>query len=235
MTWKTEAEKHAEECLPDESCGLLALIKGKETYWPCKNLSIENFEYFVIDPDDYAECEDTGEIIGLVHSHPTGSIYPSETDLASCEFIGLKWYIYSPVLKDWHSFAPSGWKPDSLYGRQWSWGNMDCWSLICDYYKEKLDIEIKKSPRPKTIKEFSENPEFEYALPKLNFIKQQDNKKSKEGDVLLFKGAKGKASHVAVYIGDSMILNHNFRALSCREPLHFEHQQTLRQVYRYAG
>ena len=32
MTWKTEAEKHAEECLPDESCGLLALIKGKETY-----------------------------------------------------------------------------------------------------------------------------------------------------------------------------------------------------------
>ena len=55
MTWKIEAQKHAEECLPDESCGLLALIKGEEKYWPCKNLSVENFDYFIIDPDDWAE------------------------------------------------------------------------------------------------------------------------------------------------------------------------------------
>ena len=57
MTWKIEAQKHAEICLPDESCGLLALIKGKKKYWPCKNLSVENFDYFIIDPDDWAECE----------------------------------------------------------------------------------------------------------------------------------------------------------------------------------
>ena len=85
------------------------------------------------------------------------------------------------------------------------------------------------------MKKFEENPEFEYALPKLKFEKQEKIDNLKIGDVLLFSGSKNKLNHVAVYIGDSMILNHNFRALSCREPLHFEHQQTLRQVYRYAG
>ena len=106
--------------------------------------------------------------------------------------------------------------------------------LSIEYQKNK-NIDIKYWPRPKTLKQFSENPEFEYALPKLNFIKQQDNNKFKEGDVLLFTGAKGKASHVAVYIGDSMILNHNFKALSCRQPLSLSYQKALQGVYRYAA
>ena len=29
MIWKTEAEKHAQDCFPQESCGLLAIIKGQ--------------------------------------------------------------------------------------------------------------------------------------------------------------------------------------------------------------
>ena len=39
MSWKDKAAEYAVECLPNESCGLLAIIKGKETFWPCKNLS----------------------------------------------------------------------------------------------------------------------------------------------------------------------------------------------------
>ena len=232
MTWKIDAEKHAIECLPDESCGLLALIKGEQRYWPCKNLSVENFEYFVIDPDDWAECEDTGEIIGLIHSHPTGSIHPSETDLASCEFIGLKWHIYSPALKDWYSFEPSGWKPDSLYGRQWCWSNMDCWSLICDYYKEKLGIEIKKWPRPKTIKTFAQNPYFEKVLAGSGF-KEVNLKDIQVNDVLLMQGIYEKLNHVGLYIGDQTILHHVIGKLSCREIYDLQYQQLTKKVFRY--
>ena len=83
MTWKTEAAKHAEECMSQESCGLLAIIKVKETYWHCKNIAESGFEYFIIDPDDWAECEDIGEIIGIVHSHPSGPLTPSDNDKAS--------------------------------------------------------------------------------------------------------------------------------------------------------
>ena len=58
MNWKLEAEEHAKAVQPDESCGLLAIIKGEQKYWPCKNLSKQNFDYFILDPEDYANCED---------------------------------------------------------------------------------------------------------------------------------------------------------------------------------
>ena len=232
MNWKIDAEKHANDCLPDESCGLLAIIEGKEKYWPCKNLSVENFDYFIIDPDDWAKCEDTGEIVGLIHSHPTGSIFPSETDKASCEFLGLPWHIYSPFMNDWFSFAPSGWKPDSLYGREWSWGKMDCWSLICDYFKEKLDINIKKWTRAKTIIIFAENPYFEKVLTNSNF-KEVDITDIKTNDVLLMEGIYNKLNHVCLYIGDQTILHHEIGKLSCRELYNLKYQQMTKKVFRY--
>ena len=55
------------------------------------------------------------------------------------------------------------------------------------------------------------------------------------GDVLLFQSTTGNLDHVAVYIGDNMILNHNIRRLSCREPFDLGYQQALRGVYRYAA
>ena len=47
MSWKEAAFKHAEQELPKESCGLVAIIKGKETYWPCENLAEKPGDYFV--------------------------------------------------------------------------------------------------------------------------------------------------------------------------------------------
>jgi proteasome lid subunit RPN8/RPN11 len=233
MTWKIEASKHADECLPKESCGLLAIIKGKETYWPCKNIAESSFEYFIIDPDDWAECEDTGEIIGIVHSHPYGSPQPSDNDKASCEYLGLPWFIYSPSLKQWHSFEPNGWKTPSLIGRSFIWGVHDCWSIIHDYYKEVKNINLKAWDRPKRIKDFLLNPLFEKGLPITGFKKQPTHDDIKVDDVLLFQTTTGNLDHVAVYIGDNMILNHNIKRLSCREPFDLGYQKALRGVYRY--
>ena len=234
MNWKLEAEKHAKSTLPDESCGLVALIGGEKKYWPCKNLANENFDYFIMDPEDYADCEDHGEILALVHSHPNGSAYPSETDLAGCEFSGLEWHIFSLEMDSWHSSRPNGWKPDSLYGRQWSWGNMDCWALICDYYKEKLNIKLKKWPRPKTIKKFAENPYFEKVLSGSGFY-EIDFKDIKENDILLMEGIYKQLNHVALYIGEQNILHHVIGKLSCREIFDLEYQKITKKVFRYAA
>lgn len=235
MTWKIEATKHAEECMPQESCGLLAIIKGKETYWPCKNIADSTFEYFIIDPDDWAECEDTGEIIGIVHSHPYGSAEPSDDDKASCEYLDLPSHIYSVQMKEWFSLEPSGWKAPSLIGRGFVWGKHDCWSIVTDWLKENKNIDIPYWPRPKKIKDFSNNPEFENALPKLNFVKQKTLDDIQIGDVLLFQTLSKKLDHVAIYIGDNTILIHNVRRLSCRECFDLSYQQALRGVYRYAA
>ena len=233
MTWKIDAAKHAEECMPKESCGLLAVIKGKETYWPCKNISESGFEYFIIDPDDWAECEDTGEIIGIVHSHPYDSPQPSDNDKASCEYLDLPSHIYSVRMKEWCSFEPSGWKAPSLIGRTWIWGKHDCWSLITDYFLEKKQINLKFWPRPKNLKEFANNPYFEKVLTESGF-KKVDND-IQINDILLMEGIYDKLNHVALYIGDQTIFHHNIKQLSCREIYDLKYIQATKKVYRYAA
>ena len=231
MTWKTDAAKHAEECMPKESCGLLAIIKGKETYWPCKNIAESGFEYFIIDPDDWAECEDTGEIIGIVHSHPYDPPQPSDNDKASCEYLDLPSHIYSVRMKEWCSFEPSGWKAPSLIGRTWIWGKHDCWSLITDYFLEKKQINLKFWPRPKNLKEFANNPYFEKVLTESGF-KKVDND-IQINDILLMKGIYDKLNHVALYIGDQTIFHHNIKQLSCREIYDLKYIKATKKVYRY--
>ena len=235
MTWKETFKKYAKEQAPEEVCGLLAIIKGKETFWPCKNLAEGKHEFFILDPDDWAECEDTGEIIGVIHSHPVGAAIASEADKASCEHIGFPYYIYSINQDHWLCIEPTGWKAPTLIGRKFIWGKYDCWSIVTDWFKETKDINIKYWERPKRIKDFINNPEFEFALPKLNFVRQSNNKNIQVGDVLLFQSVTGNLDHVAVYIGDNMILNHNIKALSCRELFDLRYQQALRGVYRYAA
>ena len=233
MTWKTEAAKHAEECMPKESCGLLAIIKGKETYWPCTNIAESGFEYFVINPDDWAECEDTGEIVGIVHSHPYDPPQPSDNDKASCEYLDLPSHIYSVRMKEWCSFKPSGWKAPSLIGRTWIWGKHDCWSLITDYFKENLNITLRGCYRPKDLRTFANNPYFEKILTESGF-KKVDND-IQVNDVLLMEGIYDKLNHVALYIGDQTIFHHNIKQLSCREIYDLKYIQATKKVYRYAA
>jgi len=235
MTWKESFIKYAKQQAPEEACGLLAIIKGKETFWPCKNLAEGKFEFFLLDPDDWAECEDTGEVIGVIHSHPLGAATPSDTDKAACEHLGFPYYIYSIEHNHWECFEPTGWKAPTLIGRKFIWGKYDCWSIISDWYLETKNIKLKEWERPKRIKDFIKNPLFEKGLPITGFNKQESNKNIEVGDVLLFQSITGNLDHAAVFIGDNMILNHNIKALSCREPFDLRYQQALRGVYRYAA
>ena len=235
MSWKESFKEYANAQSPEEACGLLAIIKGKETFWPCKNLAEGKFEFFVLDPDDWAECEDTGEVIGVIHSHPVGAATPSDTDKAACEHLGFPYYIYSIQHDHWEKLEPIGWKAPSLIGRKFIWGKYDCWSIISDWYLETKNIKLKEWKRPKRIKNFFENPLFEKGLPLTGFKKQETIKKIKVGDVLLFQSITGNLDHVALYLGDNMILNHNIKSLSCRQLFDFNYQQSLKGVYRYAA
>ena len=231
MNWKEQAAIHADKQAPKESCGLLAIIKGKETYWPCENLSESPDEFFVIDPDNWADCEDEGELIGIIHSHPYGSALPSEADKASCEHLGLPFYIYSVEQKNWIDFEPSGYT-SGLYGRTWIWGKHDCWSLITDYFLDKKQINLKFWERPKSIKTFCENPYFEKVLTGSGF-KEVSKDNIINDDVLLMQGPDEKLNHVALYIGDQTILHHNIRQLSCRELYDLRYIEATKKVYRY--
>ena len=98
FVWKKDAIDHAKQCEPQESCGILAIHNNKQKYFACKNISNDlKTESFVIDPLDWADVEDlVDEIIGGVHSHPTGELEFSESDKYSCKAIDLPFYLVSP-------------------------------------------------------------------------------------------------------------------------------------------
>ena len=96
--WKQDAIEHARQCAPEESCGIIGVKNNSEKYYPCKNISDKlKAESFVIDPINYAEIEDSVDVIvGIVHSHPQDILEFSESDKYSCKAIDLIFYLVSP-------------------------------------------------------------------------------------------------------------------------------------------
>ena len=172
-------------------------------------------------------------MIAVFHSHPQIPPFPSQADLASCEYLDLPFYIVTPETKEWHYFEPSGYKK-GLIGRQWVWGVQDCWNLIHDWYEEKRSIVLKHWERPKSPEEFSKSPLFEYGLPLTGFKELDDTLDLEKGDVLLMDTGTGNLDHVALYVGDQTILHHCVKRLSCRETYDQKYIEWTKKRYRYA-
>ncbi len=96
---KMQAIAHAKEEAPNECCGLfLKTAKGFE-YFKCKNVAYAfEVESFIIDPFDFADGEDKGEVVGIVHSHPQNVLEFSEGDIVSCNSIQIPFYLVCPDL-----------------------------------------------------------------------------------------------------------------------------------------
>tara|TARA_R100000329_G_scaffold9040_3_gene10320 strand:- start:54 stop:1022 length:969 start_codon:yes stop_codon:yes gene_type:complete len=110
-TWQEQALHHAKTLLPDESCGLVIDVDGKQEYYPCKNIAIEGANSFTIDPEDYAKAEETGTVLHICHSHPNGDLTASEKDIKNCNFLGLSWFIFNPLDDECIELKPKVHKP----------------------------------------------------------------------------------------------------------------------------
>ena len=100
MTIKEDILEHAKSECPNESCGVIIVFKGRERYVPCKNVSTEPELNFRIDPIDYSNAEDTGDIVKIVHSHPQSNPAPSQGDLIGIENTSVPWIIVNPLTEE---------------------------------------------------------------------------------------------------------------------------------------
>lgn len=233
MTWKDAALKHAKEQDPRESVGVLIVIKGKEEYYPCNNLSTYSQQCFILDPEDYVKADALGEITAIVHSHPVTPPSPSQADKVSCEQSGLKWHIVNPKTETWGYCEPTGYKPP-LIGRQWVWGVTDCWSLVRDYYRENKNIILRDWERPTTPEEFIKNPMFEKCAADTGFAELKPEDKLQNGDLLFMSILANGLNHVAVFI-DGDVLHHLADRLSTKEPYNQWLLKCTGKRYRYVN
>jgi len=197
--------------LPKEACGFVVSPVGEsERVVLCENASDEPEQYFLIRPRDFANAEDAGAIVAVWHSH-AGSAQPSEGDRAQCERHHIPYVIVSAEHGNYTEIEPIGWE-SPLEGRQWVPGVQDCADLVRDYYWRKLNIAL---PNPHRDDHWWMHGQDLIAklYAEIGFV-WVPKEALRANDVLVFQREYEIPHHVAVYLGDSLMLHHPYEQLS---------------------
>lgn len=220
---KKKAIEHALAEYPRESCGLLVNINGKEQYLPCNNMATEPRDQFVMDPRDYADAEDLGEIIAIVHSHPDAPNKPSQADKVACEASGLPWHIIT-VHKDPATdkidfvgdirFEPSGFEAP-LIGREFHHGVLDCYALVRDYYKREHGIDMENYKREDEWWNKGQNLYMDL-WQEAGFVEVSE-KDLQVGDMIVMQVRSPVPNHAGIYLGNGQFMHHLYNNLSRRD------------------
>lgn len=203
---------HADSQYPEECCGLIVNISNRNYAFVCKNIAThKRFEYDV-DPHDYLRVSRYGKIVGTYHSQCGDYTEFSVHDKINAEGHNLTSIMYHPETNKYLVYTPSGKRYD-YFGRKFEMGKSDCFSLISDYYRNELDINLtpyfpKRDEEffAKTLSVFSRKQILDMAVENgFNICNSQTKLKMHD---LLFMATDGHTfpSHLAVYIPHNKLL-----------------------------
>lgn len=207
---------------PNEACGLIIQVGKKSIAIACPNTATEPLNRFRIAAVDYAECSKQGKVIGVWHTHTNESPEPSEADRAMCEGSGVSWYIVGIMKVDGEfqfdgpiTIDPSGYQTPYL-GRPYVYGIHDCYTLACDYYIREFGIEMRRD-YPRIEEWWSKGHNFFVENFANEGFVQLINQDVEVGDIFLLQISSVVPSHIAIYLGDDVILHHCSGRLSKRD------------------
>jgi proteasome lid subunit RPN8/RPN11 len=198
---------HAVADQPKEACGVIISDGDGQRVIPCKNIALKPLDGFRIAREDFERAEDAGQILACYHSHVYHNPLPTDGDKTVAEETGIPFLIVGWPTNNWAFYAPCGWRAQ-LVGRPYFYGILDCYTLIRDYYREKLDIELPDFDRGEEM--WWQRGENLYIdnCGKAGF-KILNGEPPRLHDIILMQMWPSMvANHAAIYLGDGHILHH---------------------------
>lgn len=229
-----EMRSAAELAFPNECCGLLVRDADSQAlrYKPCENIAPAATDRFMLKPQDWADAEDAGTVLAVVHSHPNASANPSSADRVGCERSGLTWFIVGWPSGMVVALQPEGWQAP-LIGRDFHFGVLDCYTLIQDHFQRELGLTLPDFDREDGFWDRGEELYLEN-FAKAGFLPVETGK-LRPHDVILMQVCSDVTNHGAVYLGDSVMLHHLYHRLSCRDVYGGYWQRHTRLVVRHSS
>ena len=221
-TTETAIRYHAAQQFPRECCGLVAVVKGRQVYYPCNNAAPTPLQHFVLPANEYVEIEEMGEIQAIVHSHPNARARPSTADLSACEASEKPWLIVhvsipdggdEPVATEIYQFEPKGFQAP-LIGRKFVHGVHDCYAIVRDFYERERGIDLPDFERMDKWWERGETLYMDH-FAECGF--EEITGPMEPGDVILMQSRSSTPNHAAVYVGNGRIVHHFYGRLSTRD------------------
>jgi len=232
---------HAAQCYPAECCGVI--VAG--AYIACRNIA-ESKNQFEIHHEDLASAEDRGEIQAYVHSHPNASAQASEIDLLQIELHGKPWVICAYPDAEFHVYEPCGYSAP-LIGRNYIHGIQDCYSIVRDFYRRELGIDLMDFEREERWWELKEGKSL--YLDGFGIAGFSEVKEPQYGDVMLCRvGRTEHVNHAVIWLGNktdmqsertepcvgsSIILHHPYGRKSVREVFGPQWQERVVKIVRH--
>jgi proteasome lid subunit RPN8/RPN11 len=226
------AKAHARAEYPKESCGIV--FRG--AYVPCKNIASDPEKDFEISPHVYQQFVARGGVEAVLHSHPGGPLFPTQSDMESQLLTAVPWGIIPIIIEDdecrigdpimWGDQLPRL----PIIGRSFVPGITDCYSMIRDIFfagREGLKAQnitdvwpfdsIQLPEVPRDADWFAQGQDLYIdGLAKHGFreIKQHE---ARAGDGFLMKWKSDRFNHGGVLVANDLLAHHLPDRLSRRE------------------
>lgn len=211
----------------NEICGVII----NNNVYPCQNISVNPQKNFTISPLDYLKINKIkdNKIDYIYHSHNQNSTF-SEFDKINLYNLKLRGFLYSKKSDSFSYFFPESYQ-NKYVGRLFEIGISDCYSLICDYYQNELNIELPKIKRAdgwhkKTPNIINENIPSSFIRIKLE--------ESKKNDIIVFDLLNNNIPcHFGIYLENDLILHHPRNKLSTIELMSSERKKKIAYLLKY--
>lgn len=208
---KLEIMQHSLDVYPEECCGIVTQKSRVQRYHRIDNVHAEPEKFFELDPQQYHDALEQGEMVAVCHSH-TGdgaTTLPSAADRCVCNEMQVPWVIVSQPEGDMRVVLP---ETIPLIGRPWALGSYDCWGLVMAWHAEQG---VKLNDFRKTYEWWK--PEFGENLYQENYLKEGFRPTGQEpqpGDMIMMQLQSPVINHAGIYLGKNSLLHHMFGKLS---------------------